>query len=122
MEKWVNRNHYGRKVAPWKPVVNSIVWVLRTGAPWQALPRQQSFAPPSTAHELLGKMQKEGFLDQFLKELLEIADCLGFIDTERLSADGFFSGGRGGREQVDYGYKGKGVTTHEPILILLTKS
>lgn len=93
-------------------MVNSIFWVLRTGAPWQALPRQQSFAPPSTAHEWLGKMQKEGFLDQFLKELLEIADCLGFIDAERLSADGFFSGGRGGGEQVDYGYKGKGVTTH----------
>ncbi len=90
MEKWVNRNRYGRKVAPWRPVVNSIFWVLRTGAPWQALPRERSFAPPSTAHEWLGKMQKEGFLDQVLKELLEIADSLGFIDAERLSADGFF--------------------------------
>jgi hypothetical protein len=26
MEKWVNRNHYGRKVAPWRPVVNTIFW------------------------------------------------------------------------------------------------
>jgi len=24
----------------------------------------------------------------------------------------FFSGGKGGGEMVDYGYKGKGVTTH----------
>ena len=49
MEKWVNRNKYGRKVAPWRPVVNTIFWVLRTEAPWKDAPRNQSFAHPSTS-------------------------------------------------------------------------
>ena len=90
MEKWINRNHYGRKVSPWKPVVNSIFWILRTGAPWKDLPRGNDFAPPSTAHAWLGRMQAVGFLDQFLTELIELAEQMGCIDAERLSVDGFF--------------------------------
>ncbi len=90
MEKWVNRNKYGRKVAPWRPVVNTIFWVLRTGAPWKDAPRTQSFAHPSTAHAWLGRMEATGFLDQFLVELLSIAEQMGCIEAERLSVDGFF--------------------------------
>jgi transposase len=87
MEKWVNRNHYGRKVAPWRPVVNTIFWILRTGAPWKDVPRSKEFAPPATAHAWLGRMHVAGFLDQLLEELLKFAEQ---IDGERLSIDGFF--------------------------------
>ena len=90
MEKWVNRNHYGRKLAPWRPVVNTIFWVLRTGAPWKDAPRSKEFSHPSTAHAWLGRMQSSGFLDQFLEELLKIAEQLGCIEAQRLSVDGFF--------------------------------
>lgn len=90
MKTWSNRNHYGRKVAPWKPVVNSIFWVLRTGAPWKDVPRGKEYAPPSTAHAWLGRMQKAGFFDQFLEALIEIAASIGCVDAERLSVDGFF--------------------------------
>ena len=41
----------------------------------------------------------------------------------------FFSGGRGGGKQVDYGYKGKGVTSHllverqgRPLAITVTSA
>ena len=34
------------------------------------------------------------------------------LSLERLAADSFFFAGKGGGELVDYGYKGKGVTTH----------
>ncbi|WP_220017527.1 hypothetical protein [Candidatus Rhabdochlamydia oedothoracis] len=41
----------------------------------------------------------------------------------------FFSSGRGGGEQVDYGYKGKGVTSHllveksgKPLAITFTSA
>jgi transposase len=87
MEKWVNRNHYGRKVAPWRPLVNTIFWVLRTDAPWKDVPRSKEFAPPATAHAWLGRMHVAGFLDQLLEELLKFAEQ---IDGERLSIDGFF--------------------------------
>jgi hypothetical protein len=43
---------------------------------------------------------------------LELAALEGSIDWDRLAADGFFSAGNGGGELVDYGHKGKGVTTH----------
>jgi transposase len=90
MEKWVNRNRYGRKVAPWRPVVNTIFWVLRTGAPWKDVPRSREFAHPATAHAWLGRMKAVGFLDQLLAELLKFAEQMGCIDGERLSVDGFF--------------------------------
>jgi transposase len=90
MEKWVNRNRYGRKPAPWRIVVNTIFWVLRTGAPWKDVPRNEYFAAPSTAHAWLGKMQEAGFLDEFVKTLVELAEDIGDIDAERLSVDGFF--------------------------------
>jgi hypothetical protein len=53
-----------------------------------------------------------GFLDQLLEELLKFAEQIGCIDGEQLSIDGFFSSGRGGGDQIDYDYKGKGVTSH----------
>jgi hypothetical protein len=68
-------------------------------------PRNKEFSHPSTAHAWLGRMQSSGFLDQFLEELLKLAEQLGCIDAQRLSVDGFFSSGRGGGELVDYGYK-----------------
>lgn len=36
----------------------------------------------------------------------------GMIDVERLKIDSFFSAGKGGGAEVDYGYKGKGETNH----------
>ncbi len=44
--------------------------------------------------------------------LQEIGVIGKIIDLSRLSVDGFFSAGKGGGESVEYGYKGKGVTTH----------
>ncbi|WP_220017712.1 hypothetical protein [Candidatus Rhabdochlamydia oedothoracis] len=35
-------------------------------------------------------MQSAGFLDQFLEELLKLAEQLGCIDAQRLPVDGFF--------------------------------
>lgn len=57
-------------------------------------------------------MEKDGVLEEILSGLIEITEMIGGVDPERLSIDGFFSGGRDGREQVEYGYKGKGVTNH----------
>lgn len=38
-----------------------------------------------------------------------------------LATDGFFSAGKGDGERVDDGYKGKGVTTHLFIALLLRR-
>jgi hypothetical protein len=41
-----------------------------------------------------------------------MAHVAKMIDWDRLSVDGFFSAGKGGGEEIAYGYKGKGTTTH----------
>jgi transposase len=51
-------------------------------------------------------------LEKLLTALQEIANIAKMIDFNRLAADGFFSAGKGGGENVEYGYKGKGVTSH----------
>jgi len=71
MGKWVNRNRKGRKVHPWRPMINSIFWVLTTGAPWWALPKEKSFAHRATAHRWLGQMEAEGFLEEVLKKQIK---------------------------------------------------
>lgn len=90
MEKWVNRNRMGRKVHPWRPIINSIFWILTTGAPWGSLPKGKNFAPRSTAHRWLGRMEKEGILEEVLSKLIDIGEMIGEVDPERLSIDGFF--------------------------------
>ncbi|CUI16873.1 hypothetical protein PNK_1256 [Candidatus Protochlamydia naegleriophila] len=47
----------------------------------------------------------------------EQAELQSLLNFERLAADVFFSAGNRGGRLIDYGYKGKGVTTH-----LLTES
>jgi len=90
MEKWMSRNCRGRKLHPWRPVMNSIFWVLSTGAPWWALPKGKNFAHRSTAHSWLGKMESEGFLEEVVAKLIEIAELIGGVEPDRLSVDGFF--------------------------------
>lgn len=51
-------------------------------------------------------------MDKLLQALLDAADLAGLLDWERLAADGFFSREKGGGEEIEYGFKGKGTTTH----------
>lgn len=41
-----------------------------------------------------------------------MADLAGMLDWDRLAVDSFFSRGKGGGEEIEYGFKGKGTTTH----------
>ncbi|WP_278248294.1 MULTISPECIES: hypothetical protein [unclassified Neochlamydia] len=44
--------------------------------------------------------------------MLDRADLAGKLDWQRLAADGFFPAGKGGGQEIEYGYKGKGTTTY----------
>lgn len=104
----------GRGHPPVHPrsVLNSICWILMTGARWCDLPKGPEWASKSATHRWLGTWQETGVLGKVLTALQEIANIAKMIDFERLSVDGFFSAGKGGGEDVEYGYKGKGVTSH----------
>ncbi len=57
---------------PWRDprdVLNGILWVLRTGAPWADLPRR--YPPPQTCHRRFQKWTREGVLDAILAALAE---------------------------------------------------
>jgi transposase len=64
----------GKPHAPWRSVLNSILFVLHTGSKWDALPKREEnplFAPKSVAHRWFCRWEKEGFLLQVLNSLAE---------------------------------------------------
>jgi len=48
---------------------------------------------------------REVYLYQEIQKVIEKANLAGLIDWQRLSADGFFSRGKGGGEEMEYGFK-----------------
>lgn len=91
-------NKFGRKDLAPKKVINTILWVLITGARWIDAPVGRQWAPRSTAHEWLGRWQQTGVLQKALDLLLEKAENLKLTGFERLKVDGFFfTGTRWGR-------------------------
>ena len=92
--------------------LNSICWILITGARWCDLPKGPQWGSRTASHRWLGIWVENGVWEKVLIALQEIADIAKMIDYERLSVDGFFSAGKGGGKGVEYGYKGKGVTSH----------
>ena len=45
-------------------VLNGIFWVLRTGAPWRALPKE--FGPPTTCYNRFVRWRKAGVWDRIM--------------------------------------------------------
>lgn len=108
---WVIAKRGQRPLHPRK-ILNTLIWVLITGARWCDVPRGKRWASRSCAHKYLGIWMRSGLLDRVLRELQEVCMVVKMIDLKRLAVDGFFSPGKGGGERVDHGYKGKGMTSH----------
>jgi len=85
------KNWIGRRPQNFRPILNSIFWILITGARWCDLPLGENFAKRSTSHFWLGKWQDDGTLDKVLNKLHEQASHFKIIDLSRLLVDGFFS-------------------------------
>lgn len=57
----------GRPNKPHRPIVNAILWKLRTGAPWRDLPEE--YGPWETVYYRFNKWTKDGTWQRILKEL-----------------------------------------------------
>ena len=82
---------------PWRDprdVLNGILWVLRTGAPWADLPRR--YPPPQTCHRRFQKWVKEGVLEAVLKGLAEDLRIRGKLDLTEAYVDGSHAGAKRG--------------------------
>lgn len=82
---------------PWRDprdVLNGILWILRTGAPWADLPRR--YPPPQTCHDRFQKWEREGVLDEILRALARDLHERGEIDLTEAFIDGTHAGAKRG--------------------------
>ena len=78
----------GRPYRPPRDVLNGILWVLRTGAPWNDLPgRYPSY---QTCHRRFQKWVKDGVLPKVLKALRRDLEKRGGIENVEAFIDGTY--------------------------------
>jgi transposase len=85
------------KGRPWKPtreVLNGILWVMRTGAPWKDMPGR--YPPYATCHRRFSGWVRNGTLRKIVEPLARDLREPGKLDPEEAFVDGTFAGGKKG--------------------------
>src|SRR5215208_187946 len=80
-----------RRGRPWRDprdILNGILWILRTGAPWKDLPER--YLPYQTCHRRCQKWIEEGVLSRVLEALAQDLEERGEIDLSECYIDGTF--------------------------------
>ena len=81
-----------RRGRPWKPrrdVINGILYILRTGAPWADLPDR--YPPYQTCHRRFQQWVRSGIIRGVLEALAEELRAGGKFDVEEAFIDGSFA-------------------------------
>ena len=96
------RPRKGRPLRDHRLILDALLWLARTGAPWRDLPER--FSPWRTVATRLYRWTRSGLWDRILAELWRIADARGGIDWDVHMVDGTSlrahrcaAGGTGGR-------------------------
>jgi len=82
---------------PWtdaRAVLNGVLWILRTGAPWADLPAR--YPPYQTCHRRFQQWQRSGRLDRLLQRLAEDLRDRGRIDLSEAFVDATFAAAKKG--------------------------
>src|SRR5258707_45797 len=82
---------------PWRDaraVLNGILWVLRTDAPWHDLPDR--YPPYQTCHRRFQQWQRDGTLTRLLHALAEDLRARGKLDLSETFIDASFSSAKKG--------------------------
>ena len=82
---------------PWRDdreVLNGILWVLRTGAPWQDVPNR--YPSPATCHRRFQQWVRTGVLAKILRALAEDLRDRGKLDLTECFIDATFVGAKKG--------------------------
>lgn len=95
---------------PWKSrrsVLNGVLWVLRTGAPWADLPdRYPSF---QTCHRRFQQGVRSGVMTRIMTALARELSIRGAIDTREAFIDASFAPAKKGGSKVGKTKRGKGT-------------
>jgi transposase len=81
-----------RRGRPWRDprdVLNGILWILRTGAPWQDLPER--YPSYQTCHRRFQRWNQNGVLRQVVKALAQDLQARGGLDLSETFIDGTFA-------------------------------
>ena len=95
---------------PWKEsraVLNGILWVLRTGAPWADLPNR--YPSYQTCHRRFQQWVRSGILKAVLDVLAQALHDEGYIDLQEAFIDGSFAPAKKGGACVGKTKRGKGT-------------
>jgi transposase len=76
----------GRPAADPREMLDGILWILRTGAPWRDLPER--FGPCKTVFDYYSNWRKSGVFDRILGALQVRLDRQGKIDWDLWCIDG----------------------------------
>lgn len=103
----------GRRGRPWRDhrvIMNGIVWILETGAPWRDLPKE--YGPWQTVYDRFNRWRKDGTWIRILQHLRAKLEANGSVDWEQWCVDS--SSVRGSRAAAGAGKKG--VLTNRKIM------
>ena len=68
----------GRPAKPHRPVVEGILWALRTGAPWRDLPER--YGPWKTCYDRFVRWRQDGTWDRLLAHAQTKSDAVGELE------------------------------------------
>ena|SRR6266540_6096746 len=98
----------GRRGQQWKdhrPVINGILWKLRTGAPWRDLPER--YGPWKSVYDRFVRWRRDGTWDRLLAHVQTKSDAVGevvwevSIDSTSIRAHQHAAGARRRLAQAD---------------------
>src|SRR3974390_844845 len=69
-------------------MLNGVLWILRTGAPWQDLPPR--YGPYQTAHRRFQNWVRSGVIEKILLALAQHLKEAGGLDLKESFVDGTF--------------------------------
>jgi transposase len=99
----------GRPRADDHRTLEAILWVDKTGARWQDLPKE--YGDDSTANRRLLQWQDQGVWDTIWQAALQVADEQGLLDLTQTNLAATFAPAKGGGDGVGLTRKGKGTKT-----------
>ena len=84
----------GRPFRPAREVLDGVLWVLRTGAQWNEMPKK--FPPYQTCHRRFQKWVELGLMEKILRALAEDLRDRGKLDLTEAYIDGTHAGAKKG--------------------------
>lgn len=89
----------GRRPTPPRRILNGILWILRTGAPWKDMPRK--YPPHQTCHRRFQEWTNAGVFQEIVRVLAKDLKDRGGIDLTESFIDGTFVPAKKGALQLE---------------------